>query len=61
MRAGVYERVSRLATARDRKEIARARSIEEQNKANGDECARHGWEITAQTMKVFMCRLRKAG
>ena len=47
MRAGVYERVSRLATARDRKEIERARSIEEQNKANGDECARHGWEITA--------------
>ena len=47
VRAGVYERVSRLATARDRKEIERARSIEEQNKANGDECARHGWEITA--------------
>ena len=47
MRAGVYERVSRLASARDRKEIERARSIEEQNKANRDECARQGWEITA--------------
>jgi site-specific DNA recombinase len=47
VRAGVYERVSRLASARDRKEIERARSIEEQNKANRDECARHGWAITA--------------
>jgi DNA invertase Pin-like site-specific DNA recombinase len=47
VRAGVYERVSRLASARDRKEIERARSIEEQNKANRDECTRYGWEITA--------------
>jgi DNA invertase Pin-like site-specific DNA recombinase len=45
VRAGVYERVSRLASARDRKEIQRARSIEEQNKANREECERHGWTI----------------
>jgi hypothetical protein len=45
IRAGVYERVSKLAGARDRKEIQKARSIEEQNKANLEECARHGWTI----------------
>ena len=46
VRAGVYQRVSRLATAQDRKEIERARSIEEQNKANQDDCDRNGWTIT---------------
>lgn len=45
VQAGVYERVSKLASARDRKEIARARSIEEQNKANLGEVERHGWTI----------------
>jgi site-specific DNA recombinase len=48
VRAGVYERVSRLANAQDRKEIERARSIEEQNKANSAECERRGWRITAR-------------
>lgn len=47
VRAGVYERVSKLASAQDRKEIQRARSIEEQNKANRKECERHAWEVTA--------------
>ena len=36
---GVYQRVSKLAGAQDRKEIERARSIEEQNKANQDDPA----------------------
>jgi site-specific DNA recombinase len=45
VRAGVYERVSKLASARDRKEIQRARSIEEQNKANLGEVERHGWTV----------------
>jgi site-specific DNA recombinase len=44
-RAGVYERVSKLASAKDRREIQRARSIEEQNKANREECERYGWQI----------------
>jgi DNA invertase Pin-like site-specific DNA recombinase len=48
VRAGVYERVSKLTSARDRREIQRARSIEEQNKANSAECERHGWQITAR-------------
>jgi hypothetical protein len=39
VRAGVYQRVSKLAGAHDRKEIERARSIEEQNKANQDDPA----------------------
>ena len=42
----MYQRVSRLASAQDRKEIERARSIEEQNKANQAECDRNGWTIT---------------
>jgi DNA invertase Pin-like site-specific DNA recombinase len=42
----VYQRVSKLANAQDRKEIERARSIEEQNKANQAECDQHGWTIT---------------
>ncbi len=42
----MYQRVSKLASAQDRKEIERARSIEEQNKANQDECDRNGWTIT---------------
>jgi len=46
VRAGVYQRVSKLSSVQDRKEIERARSIEEQNKANQDECDRHGWTIT---------------
>ena len=46
VRAGIYQRVSKRSSARDRKEIERARSIEEQNKANQDECNRHGWTIT---------------
>ena len=37
--------MSKLASARDRKEIQKARSIEEQNKANREECERHGWTI----------------
>ena len=35
----MYQRVSKLAGAQDRKEIERARSIEEQNKANQDDPA----------------------
>jgi site-specific DNA recombinase len=46
VRAGVYQRVSKLASAHDRKEIERARSIEEQNKANQAECDQNGWTIT---------------
>jgi DNA invertase Pin-like site-specific DNA recombinase len=46
VQAGVYERVSKLANAKDRREVQRARSIEEQNKANREECERHGWTIT---------------
>ena len=42
----MYQRVSKLASAQDRKEIERARSIEEQNKANQDECDQNGWTIT---------------
>jgi DNA invertase Pin-like site-specific DNA recombinase len=45
VRAGVYERVTKLANARDRKEIRQARSIDEQNKANLEQCERHGWTI----------------
>jgi site-specific DNA recombinase len=37
--------VSKLASARDRKEKQRARSIEEQNRANIEVCERHGWTI----------------
>lgn len=48
VRAGVYDRVSKLASARDRREVQRARSIEEQNKANSAECERHGWQITTR-------------
>ena len=36
---GCTQRVSKLAGAQDRKEIERARSIEEQNKANQDDPA----------------------
>lgn len=46
VRAGVYQRVSKLATAQDHREIERARSINEQNKANQDECDQHGWTVT---------------
>jgi hypothetical protein len=46
VRAGVYQRVSKLATAQDHREIERVRSIEEQNKANQDECDQHGWTVT---------------
>jgi site-specific DNA recombinase len=42
----VYQRVSKLVGATDRKVNERARSIEEQNKANQDECDRYGWTIT---------------
>ena len=45
VQAGVYERVSKLASAKDRREVQRARSIDEQNKANREECERHGWTI----------------
>jgi len=48
VRAGVYERVSKLASAQDDREVRRARSIEEQNKANSAECERQGWQITAR-------------
>ena len=48
VRAGIYERVSKLANVSDRRELQRARSIEEQNKANSAECERHGWQITAR-------------
>lgn len=34
-----------MASARDRREIQKARSIEEQNKANREECERHGWTV----------------
>jgi DNA invertase Pin-like site-specific DNA recombinase len=43
-RAGLYERVSRFATAADRK---RARSIDQQNTANRAGCAEHGWTVAA--------------
>src|SRR5258705_8446188 len=45
VQAGVYERVSKLASAKDRREVQRARSIEEQNKANREGSERHGWTI----------------
>jgi hypothetical protein len=45
IRAGVCERVSKSASARDRKEIQKARSIEEQNKANLEQCEWNGWTI----------------
>jgi DNA invertase Pin-like site-specific DNA recombinase len=43
VRAGLYERVSRFATAADRE---RARSIEQQNAENRADCAREAWAVT---------------
>ena len=38
--------MSKPVSARDRKELQRARSIEEQNKANREECERQGWTVS---------------
>jgi site-specific DNA recombinase len=40
-RAGLYQRVSRLATAADRE---KARSVEQQNDGNRQACGEHGWQ-----------------
>lgn len=42
IRAGLYERVSRLATPADR---VKARSIEQQNGENREACTRYGWTV----------------
>ena len=43
VRAGLYERVSKVATAAERQH---ARSIGQQNAGNREACARYGWNIT---------------
>ncbi|MGO9728135.1 MAG: recombinase family protein, partial [Streptosporangiaceae bacterium] len=46
-RAGLYERVSRVARADRKRADKRARSIEQQNAANRAACALRGWAIAA--------------
>jgi site-specific DNA recombinase len=57
-RAGLYQRVSQLATAADRQT---ARSIEQQNEGNREACQRHGWLPVAEYADPGLSASRFAG
>lgn len=58
IRAGLYQRVSKLASAADRDAD---RSIEQQNEGNRDACERKGWAVAAEYADPGLSASRFAG